>query len=390
MGKKAFLSANEAAAHGVRLAAPDVISAYPITPQTTLVEKLADFIADGESKARYMMVESEHSAMAAALGASMMGARVFTASSSQGLLYMCEMLNYVSGARHPVVMADANRSTATPWNIYGDHRDAMAMRDSGFVQLYVESGQEALDTMLQAYKLAEDPAVMLPVMVNLDGFTLTHTYDLVDIPTQEEADHFLPPYVTTNKMDMNDPKVLCGTIGPALHMEGRIQQCEAFESAKKKITAIDAEFQRAFGRSYHGMYEEYRCEDAEQVVVAAGSVAGTTRVVVDELRSDGRKVGMIKLRSFRPFPKEFFSSIGGKYKALGVIDKSISFGYDGTIYGDVKSSMYGHCGTKMANFICGLGGRDVSKDQIAEMFDVLKKMSDGKSEDEVQFIGKRW
>ena len=390
MGTKAFLSANEAAAHGVRLARPKVISAYPITPQTTLVEKLADFIADGQLDSKYMMVESEHSAMASALGVSMMGARVFTASSSQGLLYMCEMLSYVSGARHPVVMADANRSTATPWNIYGDHRDAMAMRDSGFVQLYVESGQEALDTMIQAYKLAEDPQVMLPVMVNLDGFTLTHTYDLVDIPDQDDVDRFLPPFQTKMKLDFDNPQVLCGTIGPAFHTEGRIQQCEAVEVAKKKIAEIDAEYAKMFGRSYHGMYEEYKCEDAEQVLVATGSLAGTTRVVVDELRAEGRKVGMIKLRSFRPFPKEFFASISGKYKALGVTDKSISFGFDGTIYGDVKASMYGNCGTKMANFICGLGGRDVSKDMIVEMFDVLQNLSDGKSEDEVQFIGKRW
>ena len=390
MGTKAFLSANEAAAHGVRLVKPQVIAAYPITPQTTLVEKLADFIADGQSDARYMMVESEHSAMAAALGASMMGARTFTASSSQGLLYMCEMLSYVSGARHPVVMADANRSTATPWNIYGDQRDAMAMRDSGFVQLYVESGQEALDTMLMAYRLAEDPEVMLPVMVNLDGFTLTHTYDLVDIPDQTDVDRFLPPFQTTNKLDMNNPMTLCATVGPAYHTEGRIQQCLAFETAKRKIQEIDTEFGKIFGRTYHGMYEEYCCEDADLVLVASGSVAGTTRVVVDELRGQGRKVGMIKLKSFRPFPKEFFASIGGKFKALGVIDKSVSFGYDGTIFGDVKSSMYGQGSTKTANFICGLGGRDVSKDMIAEMFGVLQNLSDGKSEDEVQFIGKRW
>lgn len=390
MGTKAFLSANEAAAHGVRLARPAVISAYPITPQTTLVEKLADFVAEGELESRYMMVESEHSAMASALGVSMMGGRVFTASSSQGLLYMCEMLSYVSGARHPVVMADANRATATPWNIFGDHRDAMAMRDCGFVQLYVESGQEALDTMIQAYRLAEDPDIMLPVMVNLDGFTLTHTYDLVDIPDQSEVDKYLPPFETSNKFDMNAPVTLCGTIGPLYHTEGRIQQCQAFERAKKKIEEVDAQYGRMFGRSYHGMYEEYKCEDAELVIVAAGSCAGTARVVVDELRAEGRKAGLIKLRSFRPFPKEFFASIAGRSKALGVIDKSVSFGYDGTIYGDVKSSMYANNATKLANFICGLGGRDVSKDMIREMFDVLQNIADGKEEDEVQFIGRKW
>lgn len=388
--RKAFLSANEAAAHGVRLAKPDVIAAYPITPQTTLVEKLADFIADRELKSRYMMVESEHSAMSAALGASMMGARAFTASSSQGLLYMCEMLHYVSGARHPIVMVDANRSIATPWNIYGDQRDAMAMRDCGFIQLYVESGQEALDTVLQAYRLAEDPEVMLPVMINLDGFTLTHTYDMVEIPEQEAVDQFLPPYQTDYKLNMEKPMALCGTIGPTLHQEGRMQQCAAFEHAKIKIVQIDKEFGEKFGRSYGGLYEEYRCEDAEFVLVAAGSVAGTTRTVVDEQRALGWRVGLIKLKSFRPFPKEFFASIDGRHRALGVIDKSVSFGYDGTVYCDVKAAMYGAAGTKVANFICGLGGRDVSKQQIVEMFEMLKDLAGGVKMDDVQFVGKQW
>ena len=385
-----FLSGNEAFAEGVRLARPQVISAYPITPQTTVVEALASMVEDGSLACEYLHVESEHTALSAAIGASATGARTFTATSSQGLLYMAECLTYASGGRFPIVMMNANRALALPWNIYGDQRDAMAMRDSGFVQLYVESGQEALDTMLMAYRLAEDPEVMLPVMVNLDGFTLTHTYDLVDIPDQTDVDRFLPPFQTTNKLDMNNPMTLCATVGPAYHTEGRIQQCLAFETAKRKIQEIDTEFGKIFGRTYHGMYEEYCCEDADLVLVASGSVAGTTRVVVDELRGQGRKVGMIKLKSFRPFPKEFFASIGGKFKALGVIDKSVSFGYDGTIFGDVKSSMYGQGSTKTANFICGLGGRDVSKDMIAEMFGVLQNLSDGKFEDEVQFIGKRW
>ena len=392
MGTKAFLSANEAAAHGVRLANPDVIAAYPITPQTTLVEKLADFCANDELASTYMMVESEHSAMAAALGASMMGVRTFTASSSQGLLYMCEMLHYTSGARHPVVMADANRSTATPWNIYGDHRDAMAMRDAGFIQLYVESGQEALDTMLQAYKLAESPEVMIPVMVNLDGFTLTHTYENVDIPDQTEVDSFLPPFKTTNKMDISNPKSLCATIGPAFHTEGRMQQCEAFEAAKKRIVEIDNEFADKFGRAYGGLYEEFLCEDADYVIVALGSVAGTVRSVVKKLRAEGEKVGLIKLRSFRPFPKEFFVSIAGRFKALGVIDKSVSFGYEGTVYSEVKAALYGgdaHS-TKTADFICGLGGRDIADKDVVDMYSILKNLAFGKEEKEVQFIGRKW
>ena len=390
MSRKAFLSANEAAAHGVRLSRPDVVSAYPITPQTTLVEKIADFLADGETDYRYMMVESEHSAMASALGASMMGARTFTASSSQGLLYMCEMLSYVSGARHPVVMVDANRSTATPWNIYGDQRDAFSMRDSGWIMLFVESGQEALDTVIQAYRIAEDPEIMTPVMVNLDGFTLTHTYDMVEIPDQETVDRYLPAFRTDNKMSLSAPKTLCQTVGPDFHTEGRYLQQAVFEKAKQVIAGADAEYGRIIGRSYGGMTEEYRCGDAETALVAAGSVAGTARVVVDELRRQGKKVGLIKLRSYRPFPKEYFAGLRDRFAALGVIDRSISFGFEGTIYSEVKACMYGGTKTALGNFIVGLGGRDIPKTQIAQMYDKLARMAAGEPEKEIQFLGMRW
>lgn len=389
MSKKAFLSANEAAAYGVKLSKPHVVSAYPITPQTTLVEKIADFLANGEADFKYMMVESEHSAMASALGASLMGARTFTASSSQGLLYMCEMLSYVSGSRNPIVMVDANRSIATPWNIFGDQRDAMAMRDSGWIMLFVESGQEALDTVIQAYKIAEDPEVMTPVMVNIDGFTLTHTYDMVEIPEQEEVDSFLPPYKTTNKMDMKDPKTLCQSVGPDFHTESRFLQQKAFEAAKRKIVSVNDEYAKLTGRSYGGLIEEYRCDDAEVVLVATGSVAGTVRVVVDEMREAGKKVGLIKLRSFRPFPKEYFESVKDKFKAMGVIDKSISFGYDGTVFSEVKSAMYGSS-AKMANYIVGLGGRDIPKKMLEGMYNKLFGMVSGNNEAEVQFLGMRW
>jgi len=389
MSEKAFLSGNEAAAHGVRLSRPHVVSAYPITPQTTLVEKLAEFVAEGNAGFRYMMVESEHSAMASALGASMMGARAFTASSSQGLLYMCEMLSYVSGARHPVVMVDANRSTATPWNIYGDQRDALSMRDAGWIMLFVESGQEALDTVIQAYKIAEDPKVMTPVMVNLDGFTLTHTYDMVEIPAQDTVDKFLPPFTTANKMSLEDPKTLCQTVGPDFHAEGRYLQQEAFGFAKVIIDEVDREYETFTGRSYGGMIEEYRCEDARVVLVAMGSVVGTTRIVVDQLREQGEKVGLIKIRSFRPFPKEYFKQLQKKFDAMGVIDRSISFGFEGTVFSEVKSSMYGS-DTKLSNYIVGLGGRDIPKSLIEEMFHKLFELAGGKDDEEVQFLGMRW
>lgn len=390
MGNKAFLSANEAAAHGVRLARPHVVSAYPITPQTTLVEKLADFLAEGIADFRYIMVESEHSAMAAALGSSMMGARTFTATSSQGLLYMCEMLSYVSGARHPIVMVNANRSTATPWNIYGDQRDALAMRDSGWIMLFVESGQEALDTVIQAFRIAEDPEVMTPVMVNLDGFTLTHTYDMVEMPDQDSVDRFLPTFVTSNKLDLNNPKTLCETVGPDFHAEGRYLQQQAFEKAREKIVAVDREYGDIMGRSYGGMIEEYRCENAEVVLVAMGSVAGTVRVVVDSLNENGKKVGLIKLRSYRPFPKEYFAGLKDRFKAIGVIDRSISFGFDGTVFSEVKSSLYGS-NAKLADYIVGLGGRDIPKHVISEMYEKLFNLAKGKEDGpEVQFLGMRW
>lgn len=386
---KAFLSANEAAAYGVMLSRPKVISAYPITPQTTLVEKLADFKAEGKASFKYMMVESEHSAMAAALGVSMMGARVFTATSSQGLLYMCEMLHYVSGARHPVVMVDANRSTATPWNIYGDQRDVFAMRDAGWVILFAESGQEALDTVIQAYRIAEDPEVMLPVMVNLDGFTLTHTYDLVDIPDQDVIDRYLPPLNTANKMDMKAPKTLCMTVGPDFHSEGRLLQQEAFAEAAETVAKADKEYGILIGRSYGGMVEEYCCDGAEYVLVATGSAAGTTRIIVDKLRADGKKAGMIKVRCYRPFPKIYFESLKNRFRGVGVIDRSISFGFDGTLFSEVKSAMYGSSAV-MQNYIVGLGGRDIPKELIEEMFDRLEKRANGFAEDEVQFLGMRW
>ena len=388
MSKKAFLSANEAAAHGVRLSRPHVVAAYPITPQTTLVEKLADFLANGEAEFTYMMVESEHSALAAAHGASMMGARTFTATSSQGLLYMCEMLSYVSGARHPVVMVDINRATATPWNIYGDHRDALAMRDAGWIMFFVESGQEALDTVIQAYKLAEDREVMTPVMVNIDGFTLSHTFDLVEIPDQALVDVFLPPYKTKNRLDMDDPKTLCHSVGPNYHAEVRARQQEAFERAKIKIVDIDGEYGKIFGRKYGGMVDEYMTDDAEYVIVALGSVAGTARTCVDTLREKGEKAGMIRVRSFRPFPKEYFASLRGRFLGMGVISRDISFGYEGTLFTEIKAAMSCRA-TKFRNYIAGLGGRDIPKPLIFEFFDRLKQQTaDGAGE--VQFAGLRW
>ncbi|MDR2180709.1 MAG: hypothetical protein LBP21_10405 [Synergistaceae bacterium] len=399
-GKNLFLSGNEAAAEGVRLCRPQVIAAYPITPQTTLVEKLSEFVANREFPCKYLLVESEHSAMAATMGAAMIGCRVFTATSSQGLLYMCEMLSYVSGSRYPVVLANANRSTATPWNIFGDQRDSVAMRDSGWIQFYTESGQESLDTIIQAYKVAEHPEVSTPVMVNIDGFTLTHTYDLVNIPSQEEVEKFLPPLKTTNKFSLEAPKSLSFTIGPDFHLESRYQQQKAFHAAEDVIARVDDEFAGIFGRKYHGMVEQYRCDDAEHILTVMGSTAGTTRIVVDKLRAAGKKVGMIKVRCLRPFPKKFFAGLGGSCKALGVLDRNISFGYEGALYTEVRAAMLKPgASIRTLNFIAGLGGADISKADLELMFEKLGGIASGQEsgqkefgqeEQEHQYIGLRW
>ncbi|HWQ61801.1 MAG TPA: pyruvate ferredoxin oxidoreductase [Negativicutes bacterium] len=387
-----FISGNDAVSAAVRLCRPEVIAAYPITPQTSVVEKLSEYIANKEMDCQYINVESEHSAMAACMGAALMGCRTFTASSSQGLLYMCEMLHYVSGSRFPIVMMNGNRTVAAPWNIFGDHRDSLAMRDSGWMQVYVENAQEALDTIIQAYRVAEDHAVMTPVMVCLDGFVLTHTYEIVNVPSQQEVDAFLPRFVPTdNVLDLAAPRSLCISVSPEWQTEFRHQQYEAMAAAKRLIPEVDAAFAAAFGRSHGGQVEEYRCEDAEYVLVGMGTVTGTARIVVDQLRAGGQKVGLVKVRYFRPFPNEAFAALAPRLKGLGVIDRDLSFGNAGALYTEVKAALAG-AGAMPAtiNFVAGLSGRDITKENLATMFGKLTALAGGKSEPEIQFAGLRW
>lgn len=382
------MSGDEAVAFGARLSKPHVISAYPITPQTVTVERISEFVEEGSMKSIFMHVESEHSAITAAMGVSSVGARAFTATSSQGLLYMSEGLHYASGARFPIVMMNANRSVATPWNIYGDQRDSLSQLDCGWIQVYVEDAQEALDMVIQAYKIAEDRRVMTPFMINLDGFVLTHTYELVDIPDQEAVDKFLPPLETDNKMDFDDPKSLCITVGPGHNLEFNVKQHLAMMEAKNVIKEVDREFGKAFGRNYGGLVEEYNTEDAEAVLVTTGSVTGTARVVVDRMRQEGKKVGLLKLRYLRPFPEEEIINLADRVKAIGVIDKDISFGYEGTIYTNVNSALSkARNHPASLNFIAGFGGRDISKDDIESMFTRLLESLEGNEQARVQFIG---
>ncbi|MCI8398709.1 MAG: pyruvate ferredoxin oxidoreductase [Oscillibacter sp.] len=388
---KMFLNGDEAVAWAVRLCRPDVVSAYPITPQTIVVEKISEFVADGLMKCQYMHVESEHSAMASAMGASLAGARTFTATSSQGLAYMCEMLHYVSGSRFPIVMMNANRTLAAPWNIFGDQRDSISQRDSGWIQVYVENGQEALDMIIQAYRIAEHEKVYLPVMVNLDGFVNTHTYEMVEVPAQEDVDAFLPPFKSLNAVDFEHPKSYCISAGTDWNMEFRQQQQQATLDAEAVIQAVDKEYGAAFGRSYGGMLEEYRMEDAEVCLVALGSVNGTIKEVVDSLRGEGKKVGLVKLRFIRPFPRDYFKALAGRVKAVGIVSRDLSFGYEGAIGSEVKAAMQG-AGTAVpaVNFVAGLAGRDIPRGTIAEMYQKLERAADGGAYQDMEMVDMRW
>lgn len=378
MSEIAFLNGNEAIAWGVKLCRPGVIAAYPITPQTKAVEKLSQFVQDGEMDCKYMHVESEHSAMACSIGASAVGARTFTATSSQGLLYMLECLPYASGSRLPIVMMNANRSIATPWNIYGDQMDAMFALNAGWVQLFVESGQEALDMVIQSYRLAEDGRVMAPVMINIDGFVLTHTYEKVEIPAQEAVDAWLPPLsVQPHMMSDANPMSMCITAGNAHNQEFKVRQHLDLNRALPVLEEVDTSFAAAFGRSWGGALECYRCEGADQILLTSGSVTGTARVVVDELRAKGHKVGLVKLRLVRPFPAAQVATALRSAKAVGVFERDISFGYEGSLFTNVNSALqqYGVALPTM-NFIGGLGGRDVSRSDLTEAFDELALLAD--------------
>lgn len=382
MGKK-FLAGNEALAYGVRLARPHVISAYPITPQTTVVEMLSEMVEDGSLKSEYVHVESEHSALSCAIGASAIGARTFTATSSQGLLYMAECLPYASGGRFPIVMMNANRSTALPWNIYGDQRDSISQLDSGWIQVYVEDAQESLDMVLQSYYIAEHKDVSTPVMINLDGFQLTHTYEAVEIPSQEDADKYLPVYETENKLDLDNPNNLAYSVGPSDNMEFKVIQHLAVEKSRDVIEEADKRFEDIFGRKYGGLIDAYKCKDADYILISLGSISGICRQVVDKYRKNGKKVGFLKVRFLRPFPeKEIIEVIKGA-KAIGVLEKDISFGYEGTVYTNVLSAIARNkIAMESYNFIGGLGGRDIQQSEIEKMYDDIQNGAE-----RVNFIG---
>ncbi|NPV92756.1 MAG: pyruvate ferredoxin oxidoreductase [Firmicutes bacterium] len=374
MGEKKFLNGNHAVAYAVKYIKPEVIAAYPITPQSPIVEKISQFVATKELDSDFIRVESEHSALSASFGAACTGCRVFTATSSQGLAYMCEMLPYVSGNRFPVVMAVVNRAMAAPWTIWGDQQDAISQRDTGWIQLFVENAQEAFDTCLQAFCLAEDPEVLTPVMVNLDGFVLSHTEELVELPTPEEVDAYLPPYQALYAVDFDDPTTFCIGASPEIFFEYKYKQQQGMDAARKKIPQVAAQFEQRFGRDHGGLIQEYGCEGADYILVTMGSFTGTARDIANTLKAQGKRVGVLKVRSFRPFPNQEVARVLEKARVIGVLDRDFSFGNQGALFTEVKAAMFDCKQRPQAiNFIAGLGGRDIRPDEFETMFARLEQ-----------------
>jgi pyruvate ferredoxin oxidoreductase alpha subunit len=329
-------------------------------------------VEDGSLDARFIHVESEHSALSCAIGASAVGARTFTATSSQGLLYMAECLPYAAGGRYPIVMMNANRSTALPWNIYGDQRDSLSQLDSGWIQAYAENAQESLDLALMSYAVAEREDVSTPCMVNLDGFYLTHTYEPVDVPEPAQADAFLPPYRTNNKMDIAHPRNLGFSAGPEYNTLFKYKEHQGMCRARDAVLETERRFAEIFGRRYSGLVETYTCEDADVVLITLGTIAGLARDTVDALRAEGIKAGLLRIRYLRPFPAAEIVASLRSAKAAAVLEKDISFGNEGVVFSDVNSALYqAGASLPVRNYIGGLGGANISAEDIRGIFTAL-------------------
>lgn len=357
---------NHIAALAAKLAKPDVVAAYPITPQTTVVEKIAEYVEKGEFYGDYICVESEHSAMSACIGASAAGARTFTATSSHGLLLMHEMLHWAALARLPIVMVNVNRAVGPGWNIWSDQNDSIAQRDTGWIQIFCSSNQEIFDTTIQAFKLAEHKDVQLPVMVCYDGFILSHTSMPVKVPDEKDIDEFLPKREPQWLLDVDNPVTHGNIIMPKDYPKIRKAMQEAQEKAKELIPKIAEEWRERFGTYHGGLIEKYRCEDADYILISYAALGAESKVAIDKMRKEGIKIGLARLRSFRPFPVEDIASLA-KESDLIVIDRSISLGMEGPVFTEVKASLYRISDAKVYGFIAGLGGKDVTFKDIEKM-----------------------
>ncbi|HEX2467623.1 MAG TPA: transketolase C-terminal domain-containing protein [Solirubrobacterales bacterium] len=361
------LEGSRAVAKAVALCRPEVISAYPISPQTHIVEELSDMVASGElAPCEYLMVESEFAAMSAAIGASATGARAYTATASQGLLYMVEAVYNASGLGLPIVMTIANRAIGAPINIWNDHSDSMSQRDSGWIQLYAESNQEALDLHIQAFKLAE--RLSLPVMVCMDGFILTHAHDRVDVPSQEQVDSFLPPFEPRQALDPGHPMTIGALVGPEAFFEVKYLMHAKQVQALDEIPELAAEFASLFERESGGLLRSYRADDAETIVVALGSVLGTIEDVVDELREQGVSIGAVGIKCFRPYPLEEVREALRHAKRTVVVEKAFAVGAGGIVGQNVRLALSG-LDPQVYNVVAGLGGRPITKRSLGTLLD---------------------
>jgi pyruvate ferredoxin oxidoreductase alpha subunit len=398
------LNGDAAVAYAVKQCDVDVVAAYPITPQTIIVEKFSEYVANGEVETAFVCVESEHSAMTCCLTASATGARTFTATASAGLALMHEMLGVTSGCRAPVVMSVVNRALSAPINIHCDHSDSMAARDLGWIQIYAENSQETYDSIIQAFRIAENPEIMLPTMVGLDGFVLSHTLENVNVLPNEVVKKFVGtrnvPLVMNHKGEMVpfklDPENPL-TIGPLdlydYYFEHKRQQEEAMRRAVEIIKQVHDEYAEQSGRSYgNGLLEPYRLDDAEIATVCIGSTSGTVKTTVDELRENGIKAGLLKIRVFRPLPtQDIISCLSGK-KAVAVMDRACSFGGNGgPMFHEIRHVLYDLPNKPpLVNYIYGLGGRDTPPYMIDRIYRDLQKIAEtGQTKDPVQFIGLR-
>jgi pyruvate ferredoxin oxidoreductase alpha subunit len=398
------LNGNEAVAYAVKQSDVDVVAAYPITPQTIIVERFSEYVANGEVETAFVCTESEHSALTACLTASLVGARTFTASASAGLALMHEMLFVTSGCRAPVVMAIANRALSAPLNIHGDHSDAMAERDSGWIQIYVENAQEAYDSIIQAFRIAENPRVLLPVIVGLDGFTLSHTLENVQVLPDEVVKKFVGtrsfPLIFNHegkkvpfRLDPENPMTIGPVALPNYYFEFKRQQEEAMREAVEVIRQVHDEYAEISQRRYgDGLLDRYELKDAEMSIVCLGSTAGTVKAVVDELRKEGVKAGLLRIRTFRPFPFEDVAKTLRKVKAVAVMDRSISFGGNGgPVFHEIRHALYdAPTHPHVVNYIYGLGGRDTNPTQIRGIYEDLQKiLKKGRVENMINYVGLR-
>ena len=357
-----------AVAHAVMCCRPDVISAYPITPQTHIVENLSQMVADGELDSEFLTVDSEFSALSVLVGVCAAGGRGYSSTTSQGLALMYEVLYNVSGMRMPLVMNVANRAVGAPLNIWNDQQDAIGARDVGWIQIYAENVQEAVDATLQAYKIAEDREIRTPVMVCMDGFVLTHVYEPVELLDKEKAREFLPDFRPEHILDPDHPMTFGAFADPSTFTEFRYQQFEAQLKALPKIEEVARQFQESFGRYYGGLIDGYFLDDAEIVIVTLGSVVGTIKDAIDAMRSEGKKVGLLKIRSYRPFPVQALRKALKDAAVIAVIEKDVAIGGEAGLVTDLKAAFYNSSiRAPIIGFAAGLGGRDITIKDIRKM-----------------------